>query len=260
MGASIGTLTVMRGESELLASLLPGLSWAAERHVVETADDPTATRRVCGDAHVHHHPLPVEASFEDARAVALPQVATDWVLVVDTDETIGPVLAALLCDRVAEWSDQGFTGVWLPRRNVVLGTPLRYSSAWPDYQLRLFRTDSVSYTARLHAPAQVPGPTHRVEPRPEWAIEHHPFLSTHQYVDKLNRYSSLEARQHVGPDRTSPARAAAHAGRDFLARYLKMRGYRDGAVGLHYCLTMAAYRYLSEVKVWEQRLTDGGRR
>ncbi|MFN2540322.1 MAG: glycosyltransferase family 2 protein [Mycobacteriales bacterium] len=241
----------MRGETDLLAALLPQLGWADERHVVETAEDDAETRRVAGNANVHHHPLPQEASFEDARAAALPHIASDWVLVVDTDEVVTPSLARALRDRVDEWHGSGVAGVWLPRRNTVLDKPLAHSSAWPDYQLRMLRRDQLSYTPELHAPAVVTGTTERLPAADSCAIEHYPFRSTEQYLDKLNRYSSLEARQQGADPGASPARAAARAVRDFLARYVKMQGFRDGAVGLHYCVTMSAYRYLSEVKRWE---------
>jgi hypothetical protein len=39
--------------------------------------------------------------------------------------------------------------------------------------------------------------------------------------------------------------------REFLARYVKMKGYRDGLAGLHYSLLMGGYRYLIDSKRWE---------
>lgn len=248
---TIATLTVMRSETALLAQLLPTLSWADERHVVETGPDAGPTRKIAAGAHVHHHPLPAEASFEDARAAAFAAIRSTWVLVVDTDERLTPSLVRTLLRQAAEWESVDVSGVWLPRRNHVGRVALQYSSAWPDYQLRFFRLDRAQYIPTLHAPAQVAGTHIHLPASDDNAILHYAFRTTEQFVDKLNKYSSLEARQRGPASTPTPSKALLRALRDFAARYVKMRGYRDGAVGLHFSLVMSMYRYLSEVKRWE---------
>jgi hypothetical protein len=105
----------------------------------------------------------------------------------------------------------------------------------------------------------ITGPTVHLPPDPEVAIHHFSFLSTRQYVDKLNLYSDIEALQSApSPGSHSIPRAIAAGARDFTVRYLKMKGYRDGPEGLHYCVVSALYRYLIEAKLWE-RTRDGSR-
>lgn len=247
----IATLTVMRSEIDQLMEMLPTVEWADECHIVETGQDSTATAGVAPGARVHHVPLPLGATFDAARSAALPDVIADWILVVDTDERVPVELAKVLRMRAEEWSAAGLAGVWIPRLNHVFDRPLRYSSVWPDYQLRFMRRDAVSFSPTLHSAASVVGPTHRLAAQERYAIRHHSFRSTAQFLEKVNLYTSIEASQSQAGQKASPAWAVAASAREFLARYVKMKGYRDGAEGLHHAVMWAIYRYLVGSKVWE---------
>lgn len=244
---AIATLTVMRGEYELLEELLPTIGWAAEHHIVETAPEVGPELRDRPGVHVHHHPLPLGAPFDDARAAALPAIGSDWLLILDTDEQAPDALARLLAEQTAEWDDAGICGVWLPRLNHVRNTPLHHSSAWPDYQLRYLKKSATTFSPTLHDGINVNGPTTKLPADEDCALRHYAFRSTEQFVAKLNLYSSIEAAQR-GPATGGSGRALRSAIRNFLARYVKMRGYRDGWAGLHFSLLMAFYDYLIHAK------------
>ena len=261
---TIATLTVMRGEHEQLAQLLASLAWADERHVVETGPDLAGTAAVAAahdpSAHVHHDPRPLGVGFDDARAVALGAIRSTWTLVVDTDERIPAGLVELLRTEAPAWEAAGVSGVWLPRRNFVLETPLAFSSSWPDYQLRFLRTAAAAFTSELHVGSLVDGPTRRLPPDPDRAIRHDNFWSTEQFLSKLNLYSTIEASQEGHARPPTLRHAVVAGGREFLARYVKMRGYRDGGVGFHYAAMYGIYRYLIGAKRWEaERRRASGR-
>ena len=249
----IATLTVMRGEVDQLRRLMATLAWADERHVVETGPDLDATIEAAGDARVHHAPRPLGTGFDDARAAALGAVEAPWVLVVDTDEEIPSLLVDELRSHAEAWHDDGVAGVWLPRLNHVLDAPLYHSSTWPDYQMRFLRPEAAVFSPTLHEPLGAAGPTRRLPADGQRAIQHYNFPSTAKFVEKLNLYSTIEADQGGRGAKPTLRAALVAGGREFLARYVKMRGYRDGAEGLHYCLLHAIYRYLIGSKLWEAR-------
>jgi hypothetical protein len=256
----ISTITVCRGETDRLAAVIPQLvAWSDDVHVVETAPDAGPTRAVCADmAHVHHRPRALPADFDTARAEALEHVSHDWVMVVDTDERVPDTLVQAVHQSLAAWERDGVEAVWIPRRNWVLTRPLAASSAWPDYQLRLFRRRSMRLQPVLHNYAIPPEQTARLAADHTLAIEHRNFVSTHQFLEKVNDYTTREAMQ-AGAVRPAKLRHAVLGGaREFGARWVKMRGYRDGPEGLHYCLLMGLYRYLVLAKGWEGRHDDAG--
>ena len=247
----IATLTVMRGEMDLLANLIPKLGFAAERHVVDTSDE-HLDFDAFPDAIFHRYPLHLGQSFDAARSVALPHIRSEWVLIVDTDESIPSELVDLLRSKMSEFNSSGVQGVWIPRQNHVLRTAIRYSSAWPDFQLRFIRRDALSFSNRLHG-AIVPVDRHiYLGADPAIAIQHQNFPSTKAFVDKINLYTSIEVDQIETDEIASVGSALLRAGREFLTRYVKMRGYRDGAHGLHFAVMMAFYRYLIAAKLWER--------
>lgn len=246
----IATLTVMRGELERLPALLENLSFADERHFVETGPMPDALSRWPGIT-VHHHPLPLGAAFDAARGEALPHIKAPWTLVVDTDEFIPSSLLEHLLARLPEFEKNDVQGVWLPRRNHVLGAPLLHSSAWPDYQLRFFKTSAASFTNQIHSFVGKLEREEKLLAVDALAIRHFNFELTSDFVTKLNVYSGIEAMQSREPASPSVVRALYKAGRQFAVRYVKMKGYRDGAEGLHYAVMLGVYQYLIESKRWE---------
>lgn len=247
----IATLTVMRNEVALLESLVPDLAFAAERHVVVTSTELHDLSHV-SDVHVHHHPLVLGAPFDAARATALPYIQSRWILIVDTDEKIPPPLVEVLFSRIGEFESSGIDGVWIPRQNFVLDVPLHFSSAWPDFQLRFVRRDSVSFSNQLHNGIGGTLKHERLDADPKIAIQHFNFVSTASFVDKINLYTSIESEQSVASSQATVWRAFKAGAREFLARYVKMRGFKDGSHGLHFALMMSIYRYLSIAKTWER--------
>jgi glycosyltransferase involved in cell wall biosynthesis len=248
----IATLTVMRGELERLPGLLENIAFASERHFVETGPTTEGLRGVDGIV-VHHHPLPLGAAFDAARGTALPHIKARWVLVVDTDERIPPSLVEHLRVRVAEFEAAGVEGVWIARRNHVLGQPLLHSSAWPDYQLRFLRRDAAAFSNQIHGFAPKLKREERLAAMDALAIQHFNFETTTDFLTKLNVYSGIEAEQSKEAASPSVTRALYKASREFAVRYLKMKGYRDGAEGLHFAVMLGMYRYLIESKRWERR-------
>lgn len=247
---SIATITVMRGEVERMPALFETTSWSGERHLVETAPE-LVLRELPADVRVHHHPLARGASFDSARNAAIPHVAAEWVFIIDTDELMPPTLVRRLEEIVRDSRYRHTQGVWVPRVNHVLGRPLRYSSVWPDYQLRLLRRSAARFGDRLHSFSPNVQRTERLPAEPALALQHYSFESTQAFLDKLNLYSSIEAgQQAVGG---GVYWAAIRAARDLVGRYVRRGGFLDGPYGLHLSIMMAINRYLVEVKRWEKR-------
>jgi hypothetical protein len=116
------------------------------------------------------------------------------------------------------------------------------------------RRDSLSFTNQIHEFSPKLTRDARLEATDALAIKHYNFESTKDFVDKLNLYSGIEVDQSKDRVAPSPHRALYKASREFLVRYLRMRGFEDGAEGLHYALMLGMYRYLIESKRWEERL------
>ncbi|WP_099827096.1 hypothetical protein [Oceaniglobus indicus] len=89
---------------------------------------------------------PLDGDFAAQRNFANRATRGDWILHLDTDESIAPDMAALLGHLAAAADHAGLRAVGFPRRNIVDG---RVSDLFPDVQYRLIRRD-VKFQGRVH--------------------------------------------------------------------------------------------------------------
>ena len=201
---------------------------------------------------------------EPARAFACAQAAGDWILVLDADELVPPGLARRL--RAIADGD-GADVVRVPRVNYMLGAPLLHSGWNPerDRQVRFWRRGAVELPERIHG-HPVPRPDMRLHDLPYAdgeALVHLSHLDVAAFLDKLNAYTGVEARQALARgERPGAWRALGAATREWLARYLRHGGWRDGWRGLYLSFFMAGYRLAAAAKLAElaERRHGGGRR
>jgi hypothetical protein len=88
---------------------------------------------------------------------------------------------------------------------------------------------------------------------------HFNYLDTSHFLEKLNRYTSIEAQAGFARrERSSIPRTIRSAAREWWQRYVSGRGYRDGWRGFYLSTFMAFYRVVVQAKLRE--LSDlGGR-
>ena len=202
--------------------------------------------------------------FAAQKNSAIDKATGDWILSLDADEEVSSgmrdfLLLALFGSKADEFAKfQG--GILFGRRNHFLGRWIRHGGFYPDVKLRLFRPGSGRFEARLvhediqlkpGLPTYAPSPTlNRGEPID---IIHHSYPTLSDYIEHMNRYSSLGAEMTV---------ASGHHGfavidivvrplATFLYNYFFRLGFLDGREGLLLHLNHAVYVSWKFAKVWE---------
>ncbi len=249
---TISAVVNTRNEETNIRYCLETLTWCDEIVVVdmESEDGTVAIAREYTQA-VHRHPKVL--AFDIAKKFAVEKATGDWILLVDADEMIPKHLAETLA-KIAVRDDVDI--VEIPFRHYIMGDWVRHSG-WGFTPLpRFFRRGKIRFTETVHRYMEkdAGARTLRLAPDDDGCIAHFNYRDASHFVEKLNRYTDIEA-QHLY-DRGIPfsyRRMIWAAAREFLGRYLKGKGYRDGARGLSLCLMMAFYRALSFVKLWEKR-------
>lgn len=186
---------------------------------------------------------------EPARNYAISKASGDYILILDADEEIPPVLARELRKRVKE---SGADYYAIPRKNIVFGKWMKYSRWWPDYNLRFFKKGAVSWGDEIHSIPITMGAGEELPAREELAILHHNYESLEQYLMRLNRYTSIQASElrNKGKSPEWKNMIVKPAG-EFLSRYFAGRGYKDGIHGLALSLLQAFSELIVEIKLWE---------
>ena len=213
---------------------------------------------------------------------AIEKATGDWILSLDADEEVdtplGEAIAAtleslalvarlsrqsdahpfMLQDANAEigkylegHSSPKLAGFWISRKNQFLGRWIKHGGFWPDPKLRLFRRGSGRFEDRsVHETARVDGETARLT---RGALIHHSYPSLSEYIDHMNRYSSLGAEMVVakGKQNFPVLNIVFRPLLTFLYNYAFRLGFLDGREGLLLHLYHSVYVSWKYAKAWE---------
>jgi glycosyltransferase involved in cell wall biosynthesis len=194
---------------------------------------------------------------------AIDKAAGDWILSLDADEEVGAgmrefVFLALFGKHKEEFVDfQG--GMIFSRRNCFLGRPIRHGGFYPDPKLRLVRRGCARFEDRpVHEDLRL---NNGVEYKPSLFYEmgdpieiiHHSYPTLTDYIDHMNRYSSLGAEMAVakGQRGFSLFNIVLRPLATFIYNYFFRLGFLDGREGLLLHLYHAVYVSWKYAKAWE---------
>jgi glycosyltransferase involved in cell wall biosynthesis len=175
---------------------------------------------------------------------------------VDSLETVEMVMALeeALDEPLAKKAEKipvALSGYWFPRKNYFLGRWIRHGGFWPDPKLRLFRRGYGRFEERsVHETVKVDGYTAKVK---RGTLLHHSYPTLSDYIDHMNRYSSLGAEMVVakGKVRFSFINIALRPLLTFIYNYFFRLGFLDGREGLLLHLYHAVYVSWKYSKAWE---------
>ncbi len=207
--------------------------------------------------------------FAAQKNSAIDKATGDWILSLDADEEVERELAvliphALLYPRpqpkpellaamgITTKASSDVKGYWIQRQNKFLGRWLRHGGFWPDPKLRLFRRGSGRFENRIvHEDIQLEGKTGRIGA----GIIHHSYPTLSDYIEHMNRYSSLGAEMVVakgnGKVRFSVSNIVLRPLATFIYNYFFRLGFLDGREGLLLHLYHAVYVSCKYAKAWE---------
>ena len=144
-----------------------------------------------------------------------------------------------------------FTGFLIARKNLFLGRWLRHGGFWPDPKLRLFKKGMARFEDRLvHEDANL---IDGISGQLRGALIHHSYPTLSDYIEHMNRYSSLGAEMVVakGKVRFSFINIVVRPAFTFIYNYLFRLGFLDGREGLLLHLYHAVYVSWKYAKAWE---------
>ncbi|MGH9545748.1 MAG: glycosyltransferase family 2 protein [Terriglobales bacterium] len=191
---------------------------------------------------------------------AIEKATGDWILSLDADEELshGAVQAI---ERILGPDSQKYAavaGVWFARKNHFLGRWIRHGGFYPDRKLRLFRRGQARFAARaVHETVSAHGRNvvaeHEFALGEDIALIHHCYPTLSDYIDHMNRYSSLGAEMEVAKGRTgfSVIDIVVRPPLTFVYNYFFRLGFLDGRAGLLLHLYHAVYVSWKYAKVWE---------
>ena len=187
---------------------------------------------------------------EPARNFAISQATNDWILVVDSDETITEELRKYLYEFIKNPTHN--TAIRIPRLNYCWGEPLEI--LYPDGIIRFMKKDCVDWPPTVHStPTITNGTTYNIDAkRRELAIRHNFTDSYRAYLNTLNKYTDLEVEKLVAQNKKfSYVGIAWKSFWLIIEKYLLKGGYKNGFKGFIIAATAGFYKFTAYVKYFE---------
>jgi glycosyltransferase involved in cell wall biosynthesis len=189
--------------------------------------------------------------FAAQKNSAIAKCSGEWVLSLDADEEVGAELRESI---LAELKAPKFAAYSMPRRNLIFGRWIRFGGYWPDAKVRLFRRGAAEYEDRaVHEDIKVAGAVGKL---PGWLI-HRPYPTLSEYIEHMNRYSSLGGEMAAEKGKVSHKLPAflwnvfLNPLATFLYNYIFRLGFLDGREGLLLHVYHSAYVSWKYAKAWE---------
>lgn len=232
----VSAIVVARDEEETIASCLRSIYWADERIVVVDAETRDKTAEVA-------RPLATEVivreweGFAGSKRFAVSLARHPWILWIDADEEVDPVLAESI--RRAVRSPGGAAGFRVRRRNRYLGRIIRHGAWTDDRVVRLFLAEKGRLADRLvHESVVLDGPVGDLE----GFLEHRSYRDLAHHWEKIGLMSRLWAEEAMrGGKRAGALDLIARPPIRFVKGFLFKAGFLDGRVGLVLAFMDAVY-------------------
>ena len=195
--------------------------------------------------------------FAAQKNSAIDKATGDWILSLDADEEVEHRLALAIQRILTIYPEARKDGYLLRRKNLFLGRWIKHGGFWPDAKLRLFKRGAGRVEARkVHETIHVEGTTHELWHMKDilrGALIHHSYPTISDYIEHMNRYSSLGAEMAVakGRPRFNFLNIAVRPVLTFIYNYFFRLGFLDGKEGLLLHLNHAVYVSWKYAKAYE---------
>jgi glycosyltransferase involved in cell wall biosynthesis len=222
---TLSAVVITRDAAGQLAACLASLAFAQEILVVDSGStDGTVELAKVHGAHVIEHAW---LGYGRQKQLAVTKAAHDWVLCLDADERVSDELRASIVAELA--APRGFVYA-MPRCNQFLGRWLRHGEGYPDWNTRLFHRGHASWSDDpVHEHVLTTHPVIRLA----GDLMHESAETLERYLDKQNRYTTLQAERMLADGRDASALQMVFSPLvRFLKFYVFRLGFLDGVPGL----------------------------
>jgi len=247
---NLSVIIITKNEEDNIEQCIKSVKFADEVIVIdaESNDDTAAIAGKLG-ASIYVRPWP---GFGPQKNFGAAQSQGEWLLFLDADEKISPVLAQEIQDTIAK-PDKDF--YWLKIVTIFLNQPLNHLYG---FNPRLYRKSAGAWTSH-HVHEQLQNNTGQIidlknnlagvlnEP-----LHHHSHRSVAAYLTHIAETTALDAQHMAKHDQHRSGRSVKPnwslplylATRQFIKLYLYKKGILDGFVGLKWSALSAYYEYV----------------
>ncbi len=248
MAAALSVVIITKDEAQNIRRCLESVKWADEIVIVDdsSGDD---TVKIAGEYTDRIFNKKMEG-FGEQKQFAVDKATGEWVLVLDADEELPPVLQEEIKALLA--SAQPFDGFRIWRKTFYLGKWIR-RCGWYVPILRLFKKGKGRFNLKyVHEDILVSGPVGELKN----PMYHYSYTDIAQHVRKLDKFTSYDAkelyRQGIRIRRGNMFwYFVVKPPLIFMRKFIFMGGFLDGFEGLVISAFTALAVFINYAKLWE---------
>jgi len=241
----LSVVIITHNEEENIGACLESVKWADEIIVVDS-ESSDRTEEICRSFGVNFIKEPWQG-FAQQKNSAIEKATQDWILSLDADERVTPELKKEITTVLASVNPKD--GYFIARKNFFLGRWIRRCGWYPDYNLRLFRRGKGLFGIReVHEAIKIKGVSGLLKS----PMEHHTYKSLNDFMVRLDRYSTLAARELLKEKKSYGIfHIVFRPFYTFISMYFLRLGFLEGYYGLVISVLYAFYTFLKYIKLRE---------
>lgn len=240
---NISAIILARNEEDNILEALDTVSFAKEIIVIDdTSHDHTAQLAQKKGAQVIRREL--KGDFARQRNFALKQARHDWVLMLDADERIPPLLKR----EILSLPDNSEAAAYLMRRiDFFWNTKMLHGETGSTYVPRLVHRTRGQFVRAVHETWHSNGQVKKLHSQ----LHHFPHPTIIDFLRHVNFYSTLNAELYYSDKvRTNAFDIIFRPILKFIYTYFIKFGYLDGPSGFVYSFMMSFHSFLTRSKLY----------
>ena len=244
----LSVVILTKNEEDKITRCIESVKWVDEVLVIDD-ESSDATRDIAEGLGARVIRRALNSDFAAQRNFGMSKAGHDWVLQMDADEIVTSELRRAIENTLGRLHQ--FSAFKMRRKEFFLGHFMRHGG-WHIEELKLFKKDCCKYVHPIHERPQVSGNIGVIGAD----IEHRPFLSISQFIQRQNRYTDLESqdlfkKEGLVKDKIIRYNLLFRPIKIFWKLYIRKSGYRDGFYGLIYAFLNSFRHFLRWAKYWE---------
>ena len=243
--STITILTLVPDAGDRLKRCLESVAWADDTFCIV---DPNTTDGSEEVARQHTDHVVVHEYLNKAAQCnwAIPQIETEWTMVLDADETVSLELAKRVRQIIADPASND--GYRIRRLSYFFGKLMGHCGWDRDYNLRLFRTKKGRHLPqRVHSTIKIDGTVGCIDE----VMYHDAYRSFEEYFATSGRFATWSAQDLFEQGkRAGVINLLFRPAVRFLKMYIYRQGFRDGKHGLILCILAAFSVFTKYAKLW----------
>lgn len=247
MTIPLSAIIIAKNEEEDLPGCLDSLSgWVSEIIVIVDDSSSDGTEKIARERGCKTS-LRTFDSYAGQKQAALNAASLPWVLSIDADERVSPLLQEEINAAIAK--EPSFDGAEIRFSIEFMGRRLRFGGVGHEKHLRLFRRFKGRFVGgEIHEGLEVSGPVARPF---RGFIHHRPYKDLSDYLEKMNRYLTLSAVQGRAAGKGFHVWHHLIIPWENFSRLILRGGILDGKPGLIWAGLSAFHHWLKYAKLEE---------